>query len=122
MKSGKPSCCARGGDWFRNCGEVGDPKYDHTWLEGFRACKGSVDTILVNAPIQVILPSVGNIQLSPKIFRQRNSTQHHTPDDTRSDGDGESESDTIKSGDGGVGLMQASFYVCVWSTVLRIGV
>ena len=35
--TGKPSCCASGGDWFGNCG----PKMDHTWLEGVQACESS---------------------------------------------------------------------------------
>ena len=34
------SCCARGGAWFKNCGDVGDTKFDHTWAEGIQACKG----------------------------------------------------------------------------------
>ena len=38
-KSGKPSCCARGGAWFKNCGDAGDPKFDYTWTEGIHACK-----------------------------------------------------------------------------------
>ena len=38
-KSGKRSCCARGGAWFKNCGDVGDTKSDHTWAEGIQACK-----------------------------------------------------------------------------------
>ena len=38
-RSGKPSCCGRGGSWFRNCGGAGNAKLDHTWQEGIRACK-----------------------------------------------------------------------------------
>ena len=38
-KSGMRSCCARGGGWFKNCGDVGDTKFDHTWAEGIQACK-----------------------------------------------------------------------------------
>ena len=41
-KSGKLSCCARGGAWFKNCGDVGDMKFDHTWAEGFQACKSKL--------------------------------------------------------------------------------
>ena len=36
--SGQVSCCARGGAWFKNCGDFGDTRYDHTWFEGKRAC------------------------------------------------------------------------------------
>ena len=37
-KSGTLSCCARGGAWFKNCGDVGDTQFDHTWAEGIEAC------------------------------------------------------------------------------------
>ena len=40
--SGKLSCCSRGGTWFRNCGDAGDPKFDHTWSEGMEACKSKL--------------------------------------------------------------------------------
>ena len=40
-KSGKRSCCARGGAWFENCGDPGDSKFDHTWDEGVGACKSN---------------------------------------------------------------------------------
>ena len=38
-KSGKLSCCARGGAWFKKCGDGGDTKFEHTWTEGIQACK-----------------------------------------------------------------------------------
>ena len=38
-KSGKLSCCARGGSWFGNCGATGNAKLQHTWHEGIQACK-----------------------------------------------------------------------------------
>ena len=38
-KSGKMSCCGRGGSWFRNCGGTGSTKLRHTWYEGISACK-----------------------------------------------------------------------------------
>ena len=38
--SHKYNCCARGGDWFKNCGDAGDTKFDHTWVEGVQACEG----------------------------------------------------------------------------------
>merc|ERR1711981_200440 len=37
-KSGKASCCGRGGSWFRNCGSVGNAKFQYTWYEGIQAC------------------------------------------------------------------------------------
>ena len=38
-KSGKHSCCGRGGSWYKNCGAAGSANSDHTWHEGIRACK-----------------------------------------------------------------------------------
>ena len=38
-KSGKLSCCARGGSWFGNCGATGNTNHQHTWYEGIQACK-----------------------------------------------------------------------------------
>ena len=35
-KSGKMSCCGRGGSWFRKCGSFGNT---HTWYEGIQICK-----------------------------------------------------------------------------------
>ena len=37
---GKRSCCAVGGAWYNKCGFFGDAKFNHTWSEGARACKG----------------------------------------------------------------------------------
>ena len=47
LNSRKPSCCAPGGAWFRNCGENDDPEFDHTWFEGVQACerKFAIDSI-----------------------------------------------------------------------------
>ena len=41
-KSGKLSCCAPGGAWFKKCGGVGDASFDHTWTEGIQACKSTL--------------------------------------------------------------------------------
>ena len=38
-KSGKTSCCGRGGSWFKSCGGDGNTKLQHTWYEGIQACK-----------------------------------------------------------------------------------
>ena len=40
-QSSKRSCCARGGDWFKNCGHPGDTTLAHTWAEGIRACESN---------------------------------------------------------------------------------
>ena len=38
-KSGRSSCCAPGGAWFKNCGGAHDENAAHQWLEGVAACK-----------------------------------------------------------------------------------
>lgn len=38
-KSGKSSCCGRGGSWYKNCGNDGKSNVDHTWYEGIQTCK-----------------------------------------------------------------------------------
>ena len=38
-KSGKLSCCGRGGSWFEKCGSVGNGNLGHAWYEGIRACR-----------------------------------------------------------------------------------
>ena len=44
-RSGKLSCCARGGAWFKKCGDVGDSNVEHTWFDGTRACKGKLTIV-----------------------------------------------------------------------------
>merc|ERR1712032_818518 len=44
-KSGKHSCCSRGGSWFKKCGKPGDSKYVHTWAEGVQACKAKPEQV-----------------------------------------------------------------------------
>ena len=38
-KSGRTSCCAAGGAWFKNCGGAGNVNVGHRWFEGVEACK-----------------------------------------------------------------------------------
>ena len=73
-KSGKRSCCARGGAWFKKCGYAGDAKLDHTWAEGILACRGSASLTFVKTPVQAMLRHVGVI-LHPLDNRLRNDTQ-----------------------------------------------
>ena len=39
VKSGKRSCCGRGGSWFTNCGGADNTKLHHTWYEGIQTCE-----------------------------------------------------------------------------------
>ena len=52
-KSGKLSCCARGGAWFQKCGDVGDTNFDNTWVEGVHACNAFASSLSAKAPAQV---------------------------------------------------------------------
>ena len=55
-KSGKLSCCARGGSWFKNCGDSGDSKFEHTWVEGVQACADITSVSLsLKAQVQSML-------------------------------------------------------------------
>merc|ERR1719163_2176267 len=38
-KSGRASCCAPGGTWFKNCGSAGNTKVNYKWTDGANACK-----------------------------------------------------------------------------------
>ena len=44
-QSGKLSCCARGGAWFKKCGDFGDSNFDHTWVDGIQACKSKSPSV-----------------------------------------------------------------------------
>ena len=81
-KSGKLSCCARGGAWFKNCGETGDTKFDHTWVEGIQACNSVASSVLVKAQLindhlSLITPRVNksrNVSRQPTTLKQIDST------------------------------------------------
>ena len=38
-KSGRASCCAPDGAWYRNCGGAKNRDVDHRWIEGAKACE-----------------------------------------------------------------------------------
>ena len=61
-KSGKHSCCARGGAWFKNCGDAGDTKFDHTWAEGVHACEDSMSALSVKPPLGASIHSPNTTQ------------------------------------------------------------
>ena len=61
QKSGKTSCCGRGGSWFRNCGSAGNSKYDHTWSEGIRACNSLAQSkTAIDQGLTTIIPTAVN--------------------------------------------------------------
>merc|ERR1712224_82064 len=58
-QNGKRSCCARGGSWFNNCGDVGDSTFEHTWGEGIQACKDAPTTTSASVPNSKVCPQCG---------------------------------------------------------------
>lgn len=52
QKSGKLSCCARGGSWFGDCAATANAKVKHTWYEGIQSCKGRKSDTAVMAQQQ----------------------------------------------------------------------
>ena len=79
-KSGKLSCCVRGGAWFKRCGDAGDAQFDHTWSEGMQACKGSATSIPIDISSQVMLRDVA-VTLYPlhaaNTVQPRNTAHQH---------------------------------------------
>ena len=39
LKSGKSSCCGRGGSWFGKCANKVNNKFSYTWSEGIESCQ-----------------------------------------------------------------------------------
>merc|ERR1719201_917096 len=59
-KSGRVSCCAPGGAWFKNCGGLGNRNVDHRWSEGVKACKSATTTTTIRS----VCPKCGSIKKS----------------------------------------------------------
>ena len=73
-KAEKSSCCARGGAWFKNCGDGGDTKFDHTWSEGIQACKGIGGSKSVKS-LQGVMREVRVVSLPVNSDQSRSSTR-----------------------------------------------
>ena len=77
--SGAWSCCARGGSWFENCGDVGDTKFDHTWTEGVRVCRSFAVSFSFQSSLQAVLRhavNVSHITQSPNRTRHQSSSYY----------------------------------------------
>ena len=81
-KSGKRSCCARGGAWFKNCGDVRDSKFNHTWSDGVQACRGFGNEESVASSVQVMFRQTGVIVLPPNTTTGQN--HYHYAENTSS--------------------------------------
>ena len=72
-KSGKLSCCARGGTWFKKCGAVGDTNFDNTWVEGINACNSFADSFFTRTLAQARHDRL--ISQSTSTIEQRHAAQ-----------------------------------------------
>ena len=77
-KSGKSSCCARGGAWFKNCGDAGDTNFTHTWSEGIQACKAFSSSVSVKSSLQIPVGHVDGIYNPLNVSQSRNTTPEQT--------------------------------------------
>ena len=75
-KSGKRSCCVRGGAWFKYCGEAGDGQFEHTWTEGIQACKDFATSLPVKSPLKVMFRDVAVTVYTDDTAQPQNTTQH----------------------------------------------
>ena len=57
-KSGKLSCCGRGGSWFGDCGTTVTADIGHTWYEGIHACKARQSRAAVAVNVSIITPAL----------------------------------------------------------------
>ena len=77
-KSGKHSCCARGGAWFKNCGDTDDSKFDYTWAQGIKACQGFTASVTAKAHLQGVLYKPRVITYPLQTTRAGNGNQQQT--------------------------------------------
>ena len=77
-KSGKRSCCARGGAWFKNCGDADDTKVDYTWAEGIRACNIFDSQYRLKSPEHFMANNVGVVVNGMDTTQSLNATKQHT--------------------------------------------
>ena len=109
-KAGKRSCCARGGTWFKNCGDTGDTTVDYTWAEGIQACRSALQAVVssLKAPLEEVHPLDNN--------KPRNNTQQQT-DNYRSIGISNAENSNLE---GRVEVAQVWVCICVLSIIERL--
>ena len=107
-KFGKGSCCARGGAWFKRCGDAGDPTKDHTWADGMEACNGLASSNPVKSMILLTVEQATNtIVLSNSTQNQKNMRRHRSHDGTT-------------NSEESVALAKVAVRTCVLSIILRL--
>ena len=81
MKYGTRSCCARDGDWFRNCGTA----LDHSLSEGIQACESkfvwpvnniSTDCMLATCHCQLDYVENDKMDVSFQVVVSRRGSLH----------------------------------------------
>ena len=106
-RSGALSCCARGGAWFKKCGDAGDEQFDHTWAEGVQACKSS--STIFKSPLEVMIRPVDTMvypqNIAAPLSVARQQTNVDRPDSVFSAGTTEWK--------GRVGLAKVVVHICV---------
>ena len=115
-KSGKRSCCAPGGAWYKNCGDAGDMKFDHTWAEGIQACNGFTTSVSVeSSPRGMLLRRVRAVENTRSTVRSQNATHKqifvYRAVSTSNDGitDYENTSSVV--------LAKATVFICILSII-----
>ena len=56
QRSGKSSCCGRGGSWFGQCGNAGNKHFGHTWYEGIRVCNVRQTQVAAQQQLEAFQP------------------------------------------------------------------
>jgi len=65
-KSGRASCCAPGGAWFKDCGAAGNTKVNYKWTDGANACKPTKPAAATPAASSSTCAVCGSVKKSRK--------------------------------------------------------
>ena len=75
--TGQRSCCARGGAWFKKCGDAGNMTSAHTWTEGIQICEGLSRSSPSKSSSQIMRGHVESVNSTISITTTR-ADAHHT--------------------------------------------
>ena len=79
-KLGKLSCCARGGAWFNNCGRTVNSNFEHTWIEGLKACGNVAGLVMGSTESNLVL--LNQTSTSHQLGTVQNQGVHPSGDST----------------------------------------
>ena len=77
-KSGKRSCCAVGGAWFKDCGDVNNANVNHTWVEGVEACSEFAGESSGEAAMQGMLRHETTMSVALQAAQEQDISPQHT--------------------------------------------